>query len=56
MVESIKELIRPFIAVSTASTTLALFLWKGEVPTELLQLDGVVIAFYFAERAIKNNR
>ena len=51
MIEKIRKLVRPFIAVSFVLATLALFV-MGKLPAEgILQTTGIIVGFYFGERA-----
>lgn len=52
-IETIRSLIRPFIAVATVGTLMYLFITGKIESTQLLTLAGPVIGFYFGERAAK---
>ncbi len=43
--------VRALLALIFSGTTAALFLMQVPMPSELLLLNGVVVAYYFAERA-----
>jgi len=53
MVESIKTLMRPAIALLFVFTTCWLFLQGTLEAKDILQITGIVIGFYFGERATK---
>jgi len=51
MIRLIKQMVRPFIAVSFVLVTLVLFV-MGKIPAEaILQTTGIIVGFYFGERA-----
>ena len=49
--ETIKSLMRPFIAVSFVLGTIVLYLMGKIEPQSILQITSIVIGFYFGERA-----
>ena len=51
MVEAIRKLVRPFIAVAFVSATIVLFLLGKLEAKEILTITGIIVAFFFAERA-----
>lgn len=53
IVNAIKQLVRPFLAVTLITVTSKLFLADKIKPEMILGLLGAVIGFYFAERALK---
>jgi hypothetical protein len=53
MLEIIRGLVRPFVAVSFVSATIALFIMKEIEAKEILGITLIVVGFYFGERAAK---
>lgn len=51
IVELIKSLVRPFIALSFVLGTIALYLTGKIEAQSILQTTGIIIGFYFGERA-----
>lgn len=49
--ETIKSLMRPFIAFSFVSGTIILYLMGKIEAQSILQTTGIIIGFYFGERA-----
>jgi hypothetical protein len=53
LVESIKTLIRPLIALAFVATTCILFFDGKLEAKDILQITSIVIGFYFGERATR---
>ena len=53
--EMIKSLMRPFIAFSFVIGTIVLYLMGKIDPQSILQITGIVIGFYFGERAARKS-
>ena len=53
MVETIKGLVRPFIAFCFVVGTVYLFVTGKLDANDILQMTGIIIGFYFGERAAK---
>jgi len=51
ILDFIRGLVRPFIAVSFVSVTLYLAIIGRLNPKEVLAITGIIAAFYFGERA-----
>lgn len=51
MVETIRNLVRPFIAISFVGIVVFLTVTGKVEPSAILQITGMIIAFYFGERA-----
>jgi len=47
----IRKMVRPFIAVSFILATVGLFAWGKLDAREILTPTGIIIGFYFGERA-----
>ena len=52
-VEKIRKLVRPFIAFCFVVTIGGLALAGKIAPSEILPITGIIIGFYFGERAAK---
>ena len=52
VVKNIRSLVRPFIAFSFVTGTIALYLAGKIDPQSILQITGIIIGFYFGERAV----
>ena len=53
-IETIRSLVRPFMAVSFVFMT-AFCVYKGQIDgKEVLTIMGILMAFYFGERSTKN--
>lgn len=50
--ENIKSLMRPFIALSFVLGTITLYLTGKIEAQSILQTTGIIIGFYFGERAV----
>ena len=51
IIEKINKLVRPFIVVCFMALTITLAI-MGKIDAEaILQITGIIVAFYFAERA-----
>lgn len=51
LTETIKSLMRPFIAFSFVTGTIILYLMGKIEAQSILQITSIVIGFYFGERA-----
>ena len=51
MIDNIRSLIRPFIAVAFVSATVVLFLLGKLEAKDILTTTGIIVGFYFGERA-----
>ena len=51
MMEKIKTLVRPIIALSFVGVACYLFITGKLKPEDVLPITGIVIGFYFGERA-----
>jgi hypothetical protein len=51
MIETIRNLVRPFMAVSFVGTTIYLAVTAKIEPGKLLSITGMIVAFYFGERS-----
>jgi hypothetical protein len=51
LTETIKSLMRPFIAFSFVMGTIILYLVNRIEAQSILQTTGIIIGFYFGERA-----
>ena len=51
MVETIRSLVRPFIAFCFIGSITILTLMGKIDPNEILQTGGIIVGFYFGERA-----
>ena len=53
LTETIKSLMRPFIAFSFVMGTIILYLVNKIEAQSILQTTGIIIGFYFGERAAR---
>ena len=51
MIETIRSLVRPFIAVAFVGATVALFMLGKLEAKEILVTTSLIVGFYFGERA-----
>jgi len=51
MVNIVRKLIRPFIAVAFVLASIYLFIAGKIDPMQILQITGIIIGFYFGERS-----
>ena len=55
LLDTVRGLVRPFIAVSLVSVMVYLFVTGKLKAEEILVLGGPIFGFYFGERSVKKN-